>query len=227
MSAPTAASDEPVAVAAGGSVAGAARGLWSRLGRYGPPLAVAVPFCVIAAVTQGVHAGFPSNWVLGAPNWFDRANTWVTNNSQSNFFLHTIIGGFAGFLDSATNDTVNLLHWMTWVGVLLVATLIAWLVGTWRTALFAAVVVASFGVLQIPNGGPNGTSQMWGSAMTTLALMAVAIILSTIVGIPVGIASAVWPRFHKLVTPVLDLMQILPAFAYLVPIEKRTTIGTR
>jgi glycine betaine/proline transport system permease protein len=66
---------------------------------------------------------------------------------------------------------------------------------------------------------------MWPSAMTTLALMAVAIILSTIVGIPLGIASAVWPTLNKILRPVLDLMQILPAFAYLVPIVVLFSIG--
>ncbi len=61
--------------------------------------------------------------------------------------------------------------------------------------------------------------------MTTLALMAVSIVLSTIVGIPLGIASAVWPSVHKTLRPVLDLMQILPAFAYLVPIVVLFSIG--
>ena len=66
---------------------------------------------------------------------------------------------------------------------------------------------------------------MWPSAMTTLALMAVSIILSTLVGIPLGIASAVWPTFNRILRPVLDLMQILPAFAYLVPIVVLLSIG--
>ena len=86
-------------------------------------------------------------------------------------------------------------------------------------------MVSSFGVLQIPNGGPKGTSQMWPSAMTTLALMAVAIILSTLVGIPVGIASRRLADRAQDPGPVLDLMQILPAFAYLVPIVVLFSIG--
>ena len=61
--------------------------------------------------------------------------------------------------------------------------------------------------------------------MTTLALMAVAIALSTIVGIPLGIASAIVPGVSKVLRPVLDLMQILPAFAYLVPIVVLFSIG--
>jgi len=232
MSAPTTAPHEPAqrSGAVGGALAGTVRGVERRLGgfgRWGLPFAIAIPLCIVAAITQGVHAGFPSNWVLGAgiPNWFDRADAWVTNHETSNFFLNTIVGGFGSFLGSATNDVVNVLHWLTWVGVLLAATLIAWLVGTWRTALFSALMVASFGVFQIPNGGPNGTSEMWGSAMTTLALMAVSIVLATVVGIPLGIASAVWPTFRKVISPVLDLMQILRAFAYLVPIVVLFSIG--
>ena len=66
------------------------------------------------------------------PHWFDSLDYWVTNHDSSNFFLHTIVGGFGNFLNGATNDVVNVLHWMTWLGVLLVATVFAWLVGSWR-----------------------------------------------------------------------------------------------
>ena len=204
---------------------GAGRILGGRLARWAPPLLLAVPLCIVAAAVEGVHSGFPAGWYLGVPRWFDSLNNWVTNNDSTNFFLHTIVTGFSNLLNSATNDVVNLLHWMTWVGVLGAATLFAWIVGTWRTALFSALVICSFGVLQIPNGGPNGISQMWPSAMTTLALMTVAIVLSTIVGIPLGIASAIWPKVSGALRPVLDLMQILPAFAYLVPIVVLFSIG--
>ena len=231
MSAPTATPTpdqlQPVATS-GGRVSTAARRLDQRLGglaRWALPAGAGVALCIAGAIASGFHAGFPAGWVLGVPNWFDRLDFWVTNHDTSNFFLHTIVGGFGNFLNSATNDVVSLLHWMTWLGVLLVATLVAWLVGSWRTAVFSALMVASFGVLQIPNGGAGGASQMWPSAMTTLSLMAVAIILSTVVGIPLGIASAVWPTFNKILRPVLDLMQILPAFAYLVPIVVLFSIG--
>ncbi len=193
--------------------------------RWGPPLAIAVPLCVLAAILLGTEGGFPTNWVLGVPRWFDDLDNWVTNNQSTNFFLHHIIGGFGNFLNSATNDVVHFLHWLTWLGVLAIAVVVAWLVGTWRTALFAGIMVSSFGILQIPNGGVDGISQMWPSAMETLALMAVAIALSTIVGIPLGIASAVWPSVHRTLQPVLDLMQVLPAFAYLVPIVVLFSIG--
>lgn len=198
-----------------------------RLGRRLAPLGVGIAICAAGVALSGFHKGFPAKWVLGGgvPSWFDRLDSWVTTNQSSNFFLNTIIGGLGNVLNGATNDLVNGLHWLTWVGVLVLATLVAWLVGRWRTAVFAAIMVSSFGILQIPNGGPNGISDMWQPAMTTLSLMAVAIVISTIIGIPLGIASAVWTPVSKTIRPVLDVMQILPAFAYLVPIVVLFSIG--
>jgi glycine betaine/proline transport system permease protein len=198
-----------------------------RFGRWLAPVAVGVLVCVVGIALSGFHKGFPASWVLGGgvPNWFDRLDAWVTANQSSNFFLNTIVGGLGSFLNSATNDLANGLHWLTWVGVLTLATLVAWIVGRWRTAVFAAVMVASFGILQIPNGGPNGISDMWEPAMTTLALMGVAILISTVIGIPLGIAAAVWTPLSKAIRPVLDVMQILPAFAYLVLIVVLFSIG--
>jgi glycine betaine/proline transport system permease protein len=200
---------------------------FGRYGRWVAPVAAGVAVCVIGIALSGFHKGFPTSWVLGGgvPNWFDRLDAWVTANQSSNFFLNTIIGGLGSFLGSATNDLANGLHWLTWLGVITLATLIAWIVGRWRTAVFAAVMVASFGILQIPNGGPNGISDMWEPAMTTLALMGVAILISTVIGIPLGIAAAVWTPLSKAIRPVLDVMQILPAFAYLVLIVVLFSIG--
>lgn len=198
-----------------------------RLGRWLAPLGVGIAISSAGIALSGFHKGFPKKWVLGGgvPNWFDRLDSWVQTNQSSNFFLHTIIGNFASFLNSATNDLVSVLHWLTWVGVLVLAVLVAWLVGRWKTAIFAALMVSSFGILQIPNGGPNGISDMWQPAMTTLSLMTVAIVISTIIGIPLGIASAVWTPVSKTLRPILDVMQILPAFAYLVPIVVLFSIG--
>jgi glycine betaine/proline transport system permease protein len=199
----------------------------ARLGRRLAPVGAGIAICIAGIALSGFHKGFPAKWVLGGgvPNWFDRLDSWVATNQSSNFFLNTIVGGFGNFLNSATSDLVNGLHWLTWVGVLVLAALVAWLVGRWKTAVFAALMVSSFGLLQIPNGGPNGISDMWQPAMTTLSLMAVAIVISTVVGIPLGIAAAVWTPVSKTIRPILDVMQILPAFAYLVPIVVLFSIG--
>ena len=201
---------------------------WRCCGATCSPLVAVAALRRRAIATSGFHSGFPTNWVLAAAS---RAGSTASTagsptTSSSNFFLHHIVGGFGNLLNDATNGVVELLHWMTWVGVLVVATLIAWLVGSWRTALFSALMVASFGVLQIPNGGPDGISADVAErdddaradgrgdhplddrrhpARHRLA--------------PSG------RRCNKVLRPVLDLMQILPAFAYLVPIVVLFSIG--
>jgi glycine betaine/proline transport system substrate-binding protein len=57
----------------------------------------------------------------------------------------------------------------------------------------------------------------WMPTMETLALVIVAAALSILIGVPVGIAAAHRPRFHSALRPVLDLMQTLPTFVYLIP----------
>jgi glycine betaine/proline transport system substrate-binding protein len=57
----------------------------------------------------------------------------------------------------------------------------------------------------------------WQATIETLALVLVAAVLSALIGIPLGIAAAHHPRLHAAMRPVLDLMQTLPTFVYLIP----------
>src|SRR5881275_2934384 len=66
---------------------------------------------------------------------------------------------------------------------------------------------------------------LWDEAMQTLALMLVAVALSLIVGVPLGIWAGKSDRFLRTITPVLDAMQIIPAFAYLMPVVIFFSVG--
>ena len=57
----------------------------------------------------------------------------------------------------------------------------------------------------------------WLPTLETLSLVIVAALLSTAIGVPLGIAAAHRPRFYAALRPVLDLMQTLPTFVYLIP----------
>jgi len=57
----------------------------------------------------------------------------------------------------------------------------------------------------------------WGPTLETLSLVIVAALVSTAIGVPVGIAAAHRPRLYAALRPVLDLMQTLPTFVYLIP----------
>ena len=77
---------------------------------------------------------------------------------------------------------------------------------SWPLALFVGAAL-----LFIMNQG------YWDATLETLALVAIATIVSTLIGIPVGIAAAHRPRLNDFLRPVLDLMQTLPTFVYLIP----------
>ena len=66
---------------------------------------------------------------------------------------------------------------------------------------------------------------LWEQSMQTLALMTAAVVLSLAVGVPIGIVAGRNARFHRAISPALDAMQIVPAFAYLMPIVILFSVG--
>lgn len=94
----------------------------------------------------------------------------------------------------------------SWLLVLLL-TALAW--GLRRSIALALFVAAA--LLLIMNLG------YWGDTLETLSLVIVATVVSTLIGVPLGIACAHRPTLNALLRPVLDLMQTLPSFVYLIP----------
>ena len=78
--------------------------------------------------------------------------------------------------------------------------------GHWFTATLAAVAIA------LP-----GMFGLWEPTMETLALMLVAVAISVVFGVPLGVAAGLNRRFYPFLRPVLDAMQTVPSTAYLVP----------
>ncbi|MCK5445704.1 MAG: proline/glycine betaine ABC transporter permease [Rhodospirillaceae bacterium] len=66
---------------------------------------------------------------------------------------------------------------------------------------------------------------MWENTMRTLSIITVCTLLSIAVGIPIGIAMARSNRVQMVVTPILDIMQTMPAFVYLIPVVMLLGIG--
>lgn len=93
----------------------------------------------------------------------------------------------------------------TWLFILLL-TALAWWRTSWRFALFTAAATA----LIVGMG-------LWSETLVTLALVLAATLVCLVVGIPLGIVAARSDRAERLIRPVLDFMQTMPAFVYLIP----------
>jgi glycine betaine/proline transport system substrate-binding protein len=118
------------------------------------------------------------------------------------FFAATsiVIGGSVDAVNALLSGTP------AWLLILFVAGL-AWLLH--RSIALAVFIVAA--LLFIMNQG------YWAATLETLALVFVSALFSTLMGVPIGIAAAHRPRLYEALRPVLDLMQTLPTFVYLIP----------
>ncbi|HEX7537366.1 MAG TPA: ABC transporter permease subunit [Dermatophilaceae bacterium] len=101
-----------------------------------------------------------------------------------------------------------------WLGVVVVATFLAWAFGNLKVA---ALTAAGLAVL--------GMQGLWSESMDTLALTTTAVMLSLLIGIPLGIWAGLSDRVNAVMTPFLDFMQTMPTFVYLAPLTLVFLIG--
>jgi len=97
---------------------------------------------------------------------------------------------------------------------LAVGTLFALWVAGRGVALFTAIAIVLFDLLGV-----------WEETMTTLAMILTAVLFCAVVGVPLGIFAAQSDRFAAAIRPVLDIMQTIPPFVYLVPIVMLFGVG--
>ena len=109
----------------------------------------------------------------------------------------------------------KLLQNSPWPLVIVVIAVLAWLGA--RSWPVVGGTVASFLVI--------GYLGMWHDTMATLAIISVATLICIVIGIPIGIAMARSDRVQGLITPLLDVMQTIPSFVYLIPVVMLLGIG--
>jgi glycine betaine/proline transport system permease protein len=113
-----------------------------------------------------------------------------------------------------TTTIIDGLQYLGWLAVIGIAGAIGWLTGGWK-----------LGVLAISGLVVIGALGLWQLSMATLGLTAAAVIVSLLVGVPLGIVVARSRRVQTVITPILDVMQIMPTFTYLAPMALIFGIG--
>ena len=132
--------------------------------------------------------------------WAEKTVNFILEND------HGVLAGLGDIVGYSTELIEQLLHLIPdW---LLASTIVA--LGFWRLGWKFAVVAAAALTIIIGTG-------FWPATMVTLALIISATLISLCVGIPLGIAAALNRRINYLLRPVLDFMQTMPAFVYLIP----------
>ncbi|MFG2678514.1 ABC transporter permease [Streptomyces sp. NPDC048392] len=187
-----------------------------RLLPLGIAAAVLIP---LAAVLWG-SGTWPSELTVDVRTPLDHAYTWVVTNRETNpVFLYFLLH-LSNWSDSSVTWMTDLLETAGWFPVIAAAVLLSWRIGGLRDRRglkLAGVTFAAFAVC--------GLLGMWEATMETLALMAVAVAVSAVLGALLGLGGGLSDRFGRILRPVLDTMQIMPAFAYLLPLVLLFGIG--
>ncbi|MFI7445755.1 ABC transporter permease [Nonomuraea indica] len=139
---------------------------------------------------------------------------WVDANKNSNpLFLYVV--NYIRLLVGWIHVTLaGALHALGWPGLIGLMGAVGWAAGGLRAGLLGVVGFAAFGVLGV-----------WESSVDTLALVGTAVLLSLAAGLPLGVWAGRSPRLRRALNPVLDVMQIMPTFAYLAPMVLFFQIG--
>ncbi|MFF4314222.1 ABC transporter permease [Streptomyces sp. NPDC001507] len=178
---------------------------------YGLGATVAV---ALAARLLG-RLDWPTAWTLNFAEPVNRAVDWMTAHLYSGV---PVVGGtadWAGHFTTWVLDPVRSgLQWLPWWAVLFVVAALAWLIGTWRTALTAVLAMAAIGVLGV-----------WEPSLDTLSQVLAAVAVTLVLGFATGIAAARSDRVERALRPVLDVFQTMPQFVYLIPVVALFGVG--
>ena len=152
---------------------------------------------------------YPENWqITTGPFWgelvrYINVNYFDALESFKNFLLLNLMVPFKRFLLS-----------LPWIAVVAMVGLGGWQLGGRRLGLLTAALAAFIAVVGL-----------WDKAMVTLYLCGLSVVIACCIGIPIGILAARNDRLHRVVGVVIDTLQTLPSFVYLMPVVMLFRVG--
>lgn len=190
--------------------------LSDRSVRSGMPvshIAFSAVFMVLIVAAAMLHYSFPDRFSLLSAFPTDPDIRLTSIDWVEAFFNWAVISGEALF-DGITYvirlvlDALELVFVSTpWIVIASLIVLLTWLTAGVRMAIYSGAFLAYMGLLGF-----------WEKAMTTLALLGTAACLSIAIGIPLGMFAARRPRFYRFIQPIMDFMQTMPAFVFMIPV---------
>lgn len=133
-------------------------------------------------------------------NWIESGLTWLTSEYSG------VTRGISRFTQTGIDVLNDGLMWLPEWALLSLIALLCWKLAGPRLAIGAIA-----GLALIWNLG------LWNPMIETLTLVVFATMVAVIIALPVGIAAALSNRLYRVIMPVLDFMQTMPAFVYLIP----------
>lgn len=137
---------------------------------------------------------------LPLADWIDNLVDWLTDTFEVTF------NGISNNLEVVVEGMVDGLALIPPIVLIIIMSLLTWKLCNKGIALFTFI-----GLLLIEN------LDYWEPMLDTVALVITSVILSIVIGIPIGIWASQKATIRKIVSPILDFMQTMPAFVYLIP----------
>jgi glycine betaine/proline transport system permease protein len=103
---------------------------------------------------------------------------------------------------------------LPWFGVLIVLATLGWRLGGWRLAVIVAVLTWFC-----------AASGLWVPAMQTLYLCGASVLVACALGIPIGLWASRSDRVASVVTPIIDALQTIPSFCFIIPVVMLFRVG--
>jgi glycine betaine/proline transport system permease protein len=173
-------------------------------------LAIFIPIVILHFKDATLFSAFPSD-----PSWNSGAAAWLDTVIGS---ISSAVAPAAGVLTATINGMLSLLEGVLtktpWPVVMIVIVAIAWQLAGFRVFLLTSVAVSYLAILGY-----------WEKSMQTVALLGTAALISIAIGIPLGILCGYNRKVAAIVRPLLDFMQTMPAFVYLIPVIALFGIG--
>ncbi|MBB3330107.1 glycine betaine/proline transport system permease protein [Halomonas campaniensis] len=132
--------------------------------------------------------------------WIEGGLDWLTSEYS------VVTRGISRVTQTGIDGLNDALMWLPEWGLMAILAAICWRVANLRLAIGAVA-----GLAVIWNLG------LWNPMIETLTLVVIATLVAVTIAIPVGIAAALSERLYRGIMPVLDFMQTMPAFVYLIP----------
>ena len=189
--------DRPVRIMHDGQAAGIAP---SATLKWLLVLAVVLAFIGMQGIYPALTS-YPVGWQLPMSDWLNTAMTSFVDNTKPLF------RAVSWLMSYPMNWTISLLNWLPWPVICVVSILIAHRAGKARLAVFTGAALAY--VLAVG---------LWPDTMNSLALVAVSVPLAIGIGFGLGVLGYFSSRAERILLPMMDATQTVPAFAYLLPI---------
>jgi glycine betaine/proline transport system permease protein len=168
---------------------------------------------VVATYVGGFAVGplreFPSSWqITTGPLWGELVR-WININ-----FYDVLEAVKNALLLNVLIPVKRFLLAMPWAWVILLVSVAGFQLGGWRLSL----LVTALSVFILVTG-------QWADAMVTVYLCGISVLIAALIGIPIGIFAATNDRAWRVVQAVIDTLQTLPSFVYLIPVVMLFRVG--